>query len=154
MRSAVNERHCHRTIQIHAAYGRVAHHEGAAHRSQRPHQCEPQPSLYLFTGGHYSILSVNSDQPRPDLPQDTSKATAADLNSVWGPLTANSGTYEIKGGTLTTHPMVAKNPAVMASGNAFTTSFKIEGKTLTLTTITGLRGPVTNPTTLTLTRVE
>ena len=25
----------------------------------------PQPSLYLFTAGHYSILSVNSDQPRP-----------------------------------------------------------------------------------------
>jgi Lipocalin-like domain len=114
----------------------------------------PQPGLYLFTGNHYSIQSVNSDKPRPTLPQDTAKSTGAELNATWGPFTANTGTYEIQGNTLTTHPIVAKNPNVMAPGTANTYSFKIEGKTLTLTAVKNTLGPVTNPTTLKLTRVE
>jgi hypothetical protein len=38
------------------------------------------------------------------------------------------------------------------TGSSF--SFKIEGKTLTLTTVTGRLGPIANPVTFTLTRVE
>lgn len=115
---------------------------------------DPQPSLYLFTGNHYSIMSVNSDKPRPALPEDLSKATAAELTATYGPFTANSGTYEIQGGMATTHPSVAKNPGVMAPGAANTASFKIEGKILTLTNVKTSQGPVTNPTTLKLTRIE
>jgi hypothetical protein len=66
------------------------------------------PGLIIFTGGYYSIMVVTGDKARPALPQDISKATAAELLAVWRPFTANSGTYEIKGSTLTTHPTVAK----------------------------------------------
>src|ERR1700692_2043137 len=59
----------------------------------------PQPGLYLFTSKYYSIVIVNSDQPRPPVPQDTTNVSAADLNAVYGaPFAANSGTYEIEGG--------------------------------------------------------
>jgi hypothetical protein len=115
---------------------------------------KPQPGLYLFTGKHYSIITVNSDQPRPDAPADASKATAAELNAVWGPFTANSGTYEISGDTLTIHQMVAKNPGVMRSGSFTTYSMKLQGNTLTLTQTKNQNGPVNNPTTTKLTRVE
>ena len=114
----------------------------------------PQPGFYIFTGRHYSIVTVNSANPRPDLPQDTNTATAAQLNAVWGPFTGQSGTYEVSGSTVTTRPLAAKNPGVMASGNFATSSFKVEGSTLTLTSTGGQRGPAANPTTTKLTRVE
>ena len=114
----------------------------------------PQPGLYIFTGKHYSIVTVTSPTPRPDLPQDTGKATAAQLNAVWGPLTANSGTYEVTGSTITTRPIAAKNPAVMATGNFSTSSFKVEGNTLTLTTTVVNKNPAANPTTMKLMRIE
>lgn len=115
---------------------------------------KPQPGLYIFTGNHYSIMTVNSDKPRPALPQDQAKATAAELRAVWDPFTANSGTYEIAGDTVTFHPAVAKNPNVMAPGNSNVSKFKITGKTLTLTQVKDRTGPIANPTTTTLTRVE
>ena len=109
--------------------------------------------MFLFTGNHYSIMGVTGDKPRPALSGDASKATAAELNATWGPFAANSGTYEIKDGILTTHPVVAKNPAAMAPGWAGTAySFKIEGKTLSLTSIKS--ATTSNPVTLKLTRVE
>jgi hypothetical protein len=114
----------------------------------------PQPGLYVFAGKHYSIVTVNSDKPRPDLPADASKATAAELNAVWGPFTANSGTYEISGDTLTTHAMVAKNPGVMRSGSSATYSIKVQGNTMTITQTKNTNGPVNNPTTTKLMRVE
>ena len=30
----------------------------------------PQPSLYIFTPKHYSLMRVNGTTARPDLPQD------------------------------------------------------------------------------------
>jgi hypothetical protein len=104
-------------------------------------------------GNHYSIITVNSTDPRPAV-EDTAKASAAELNTVWGPFTANSGTYEIHGATLTTHPMVAKNPRVMTQGASNTYTFKVEGNTLTLTSVTNTQGKVANPTTFKLTRIE
>jgi len=114
----------------------------------------PQPGLYVFTGTHYSIMTINSDQPRPLLPTDLTKATADELRAVYGPFTANSGTYEASGANVTFKPEVAKNPPVMAPGATNVSSFKIEGNTLTLTSVRNQDGPVANPTTTTLTRVE
>ena len=102
----------------------------------------PQPNLYIFTRGHYSIVSVTGDKPRPNQPQDLAKATAAELNATWGPFIAQSGTYEVKGGNITLRPLVAKNPTVMAQGSATaTSSFKIEGKTLVLVPQAVTQGP-------------
>jgi len=114
----------------------------------------PQPGFYIFTGKHYSIVTVNSDQPRPDLPQDTNTASVAQLQASWGPFTAQSGTYEVKGSEVTFHALAAKNPSAMKAGNFSTASFKIEGNTLTLVNKANQAGPAANPTTRKATRVE
>jgi len=113
----------------------------------------PQPSLFLFAESHYSILYIEGDRPRAALPNN---ATADDLRAFVAPFVANAGTYEIKNGTLTTRPIVAKVPAVMAAGNFISYSFKVEGNTLILTYLTNESSPNSpaNPTTLKLTRVE
>jgi hypothetical protein len=115
----------------------------------------PQPSLYIFTARHYSLIRVNGTTARPDLPLDQqATATAAQLLAVWAPLTAQSGTYEVAGGKLTTRPLVAKNTFAMASGVFSTASYKLDGKTLTITQERNQTGPVANPTTWKLTRIE
>jgi len=81
----------------------------------------PPPSLYLFTDRHYSIQRVTGT--RPTLPE---KPADKDLAATFGPYTANSGTYEVKGATLTTRPIVAKNPSVM-TGPTISSELKFEG---------------------------
>jgi hypothetical protein len=114
----------------------------------------PQPGLILFTDKYYSIMRVTSDRPRPDLPADPAKATAAELNAVYGVFTANSGTYEVSGDTMVTHPLVAQNPLALHPGYFATYSFKLEGKMLTLTRVRNANGPDANPTTMKLSRLE
>ena len=77
-----------------------------------------------------------------------------ELLAVYGPYTANSGTYEVRGGNVTFRPVLAKNPGAMAPGSANVSSFRIAGNTLTLTAVSGGRGPATNPTTTALNRIE
>jgi len=77
----------------------------------------PQPGLIIFTEKFYSWIRVDSDQPRPEIPADSGKASRAEVVAAWGPFTANSGTYGISGQTLTIHLTIAKDPAVMRNGN-------------------------------------
>ena len=118
----------------------------------------PQPSLYIYTAKHYSLMRINGTTPRPDLPTDqVATATAAQLLALWGPsaFAAFSGTYELAGGKLTTRPLVARSPRPMAPGAFSTSSYKLDGNTLTITQERGFDGkPVENPTTLKLTRIE
>ena len=117
----------------------------------------PQPSLYIYTAKHYSLIRINATTARPDLPQDqVAKATAAQLLAVWGPsaFSAQSGTYEIAGGKLTTRALVARGTGPMAAGAFTTSSYKLDGKTLTITPERNQSGPVANPTTWKLTRIE
>jgi hypothetical protein len=117
----------------------------------------PQPSLYIYTAKHYSIIRVNGTTPRPDLrAPDYPKATAAQLLAVWGPsaFAAQSGTYEVAGGKLTTRALVARGTGPMAPGAFNTSSYKLDGKTLTITQERNQTGPVENPTTWKLTRIE
>lgn len=115
-----------------------------------------QPGMYLFTKHHYSITTVNGLVPRKDFgaAKDPAKLTDAEKLAryeAWDKFSANSGTYQVSGNTLTTHPLVAKNPAVI--GPAIAREFKIEGKTLTLIR----KSPAGQPesvTTTTLTRLE
>jgi Lipocalin-like domain len=95
----------------------------------------PQPSLYVFTRQHYSIMTVNGTTARKGAgaPKDPARLTDAEKLAqydLWNPFTANSGTYQVSGSTLTTSPLVAKNPGVM--GGTQTREFKIDGTTLTL----------------------
>jgi hypothetical protein len=57
-----------------------------------PGATNPQPSLYLFTARHYSIMRVLSQDPRPGF-NDPANVTEAEALAVWGPLQAQSGTY-------------------------------------------------------------
>lgn len=113
----------------------------------------PQPSQYIFTKKHYSIVSVSAKEPRPAT--DVSKATAEELRAVFvDGFVANSGTYEIKGDLITFRPHVAKSPGFMQEGNFGTSKFKFEGDVLTLISHSNREGPVANPTTVRLKRVE
>src|SRR5689334_1019928 len=96
-----------------------------------------QAALYLFTPTHYSMMLASTD--RPDI-ADTSKATADELRATWGPLIANSGTYDVSGDLITIHPVVAKIPVVMKPGANEVYRFHIQGDTLTLQQVRNARG--------------
>jgi hypothetical protein len=52
------------------------------------------------------------------------------------------------------HSVQSKNPAATAAGSFTTYTFKLQGDTLWLTQQRDLRGPVANPATFKLIRVE
>jgi hypothetical protein len=101
--------------------------------------------LYIFTDRHYSIQRVTV--ARAALSQNPSDK---DRLAAFDPFIANSGTYELQGNALTTHPIVAKNPNVM-SGTPQKSDVKFEG-TSTLHLVT--TGPDGTKTTYMLQRVE
>ena len=118
----------------------------------------PQPGLYIFTKAHYSVTTVNGTTARKDVTpaKDPAKLTDAEKLAryeMWNPFTANSGTYEVKGNTLTTKVMIAKNAGFMAAPTPLVREFKIDGKTLTLVQKSAAGQPVSQTTTK-LTRVE
>ena len=113
-----------------------------------------QPSMYLFTKNHYSIIAVLGEKPREVL-EDYSKASQEQLNSIFVTgFRANAGTYELKDGKLTVHPMVAKSPGYMKEGTWETSSIKLEGNMMTLASEVSNSGPTKNPATFKLMRVE
>ena len=112
----------------------------------------PQPGLLLFTGRHYSYTFVTSEEPRPDLPPGA--VTAEALATVWNPFTANAGTFEVSGNTMTRRPIVAKSPAAMAPGAFNEYPFRLIADTLWSTPTRTEAGPVRSPTTVTYVRVR
>lgn len=93
--------------------------------------------FYIFTPTHYSMMAATRD--RADI-VDTNKATADELRAMWGPMLANTGTYEISGDLMTIHPVAAKFPVVMKPGANEVYRFHIEGNTLTLQQVRNARG--------------
>ncbi|MCA1577449.1 MAG: hypothetical protein LC794_08830 [Acidobacteria bacterium] len=91
----------------------------------------PQPGLLLFTKGYYSIVMVTGQTPRaavePKDRQNLSDAEKIAFYDQWRAFAANSGTYEIKGSTLTRRPSVAKNAGVMSRQEAMSSEFKMDG---------------------------
>lgn len=117
----------------------------------------PQPSLYIFTKQHYSIVALAGTTTRPETPASKDPANPTDAEKIalythWLPLTANSGTYTFEGTTLTTRPLVAKGQSVM-TGPVAVREAKIEGNTLWLVTRSAAGQPASE-TRLRLTRVE
>jgi hypothetical protein len=109
----------------------------------------PQPGLYVFTDRHYSIQRVTASAPRPPLPAQN--ASEKELAAAFGPYTANSGTYEVKGATLTTKPIVAKNPSVM-TGTSQQSELRFESTSVLHVTSTNAAG--TGKTVMKLQRLE
>jgi hypothetical protein len=91
----------------------------------------PQPGLLLFSGRHYSYTFVTSEGPRPPLPPGPTTAEA--LATTWNPFTANAGTFEISGETMTRRPLVAKDPGSMAPGVFNEYLFRVVADTMWVT---------------------
>lgn len=102
------------------------------------------PGLLLFAGNHYSYTLLT--RPRPEMPSGI--PTANDLLQVWSPLTANAGTFEVVGDTLTRRPMVAKSPDAMGAGVFNRYTFRLSADTLWITTLGTETGPDPSPTTV------
>lgn len=82
----------------------------------------PQPSVYLFAHGYYSIMYVDAERARPDVPADTPRQQISEelLRGIFEPFNANSGTYRLEGSTLTTNPIVALVPNFVGGGHVYT----------------------------------
>lgn len=125
------------------------------------HNREPQPGLFIFTRRHYSIIRDGSREVRPTV-TDPNNITAAEALAIFGPLMAQSGSYEVTDTTLKVTPMVAKVPPPNGRyGGSNSWTFKVGGDTLWLTQLddlkerlAGLGGKTPNPMTLRLIRVE
>jgi hypothetical protein len=112
----------------------------------------PQPSLFIFAKKYYTAVGITSDKPRPVQPLE--KATDAQKVAAWAEFDVHAGTYEVKGTTLTTHDAITKNPEEMKPGSFGSFDFKIEGNTLMLILKAMGSGPLPNPLTYILVRVE
>ena len=120
----------------------------------------PQPGQWIFTAKHYSFVQDASLKPRPVVEVLAPNTNLTDAQMVeryrdWAPVSAQSGTYEISGTTLSLRPIAAKGSGVLAVKAGLSYQFKLEGNALVLTSLTGPNGNKTpNPTTIRLTRVE
>ena len=112
----------------------------------------PQPGLLLVTGGYYSYTLVTSDQPRPIPPRGL--ANVEDMLDVWSPFTANAGTFEVSGNSMTRRPVVAKSPDTMAPGAFNEYTFRLSADTLWVTTVGTEGGPARSPSTVRYVRVR
>ena len=84
------------------------------------HITSPQPSLYIFTDGYYSIAFVDGSEPRPLMADTATRLTLSndETRAVFIPYISNSGTWTLNGDVLTTHPIVALWPNFMAGDSA------------------------------------
>ena len=89
---------------------------------------ESQPGLFVFTKTHYSIMFVNTPEPRAQYTGE--QMTDADRIAAYPTFTANSGRYEVSGNELTTRAFVAKDPNYMGAWpeNAVTYTFEIDAE--------------------------
>lgn len=77
------------------------------------HSLDVQPSVYIFSGGHYGIAAVDGFAARSFLSTD---ATAAETGRAYAPFTGHAGTYTSQSQQLRLSPQVSKDPAQMESG--------------------------------------
>ena len=116
-----------------------------------------QPSQIIFTKTHYALVSLGGATARkpvtikvPGKPTDAEKLAQWEM---WGPLTAQAGTYQFDGKTLTTRPTVAKNVAVMTTNPPLVRQARLEGNKLTLIEKSAAGQPVAEGT-MVLMRIE
>ena len=112
-------------------------------RSDEGINSNPQPSLFIFTKQHYSVMFVSGIEPRPLF--KTTTPSEKEIAAAYNVFIANSGTYsvslksrvdssggfELEGSNLVLHPSVAKDPNFM-SGGSISYGFQLEGDSLSL----------------------
>ena len=116
----------------------------------------PQPSQYIFTRGHYSVVQINGSMPRTALPPAKTPGSPTEAEKLqafehWAPVTAQSGTYTIKGNVVSLRPLVAKNHGVMTGGGS-SREFSIRSNDTLRLVVKSQDGKSTQTTTLT--RIE
>ncbi len=92
----------------------------------------PQPSLYVFTAGHYSMMWIPGREPRQGSAKTwfpTYDEKVKDFETV----IMNSGTYELTDTTVTIHPLIAKTPEYVGGKGVFV--YGIVADTLWLTNV-------------------
>ena len=113
----------------HAIHGAWQVKEIARQNAARSHSEQPLPSVFIFTEHHYSMMwlpSVESQHSFAERWNPTDEEKIARFNS----LIVNAGSYEIKGSTLTAHPVVARMPDFV--GGSLTCEVRIEKNTMWL----------------------
>jgi len=98
---------------------------------------DPQPGIFIFTSTNYSIMYVNTAEPRPGYNADAGQTDSEKL-AAYDSLTANAGGYEIDGNTFTTYAYVAKDTNYMGGFPENDTEYEFErnGEKLTITSKT------------------
>ena len=102
-----------------------------------------QPGYRLFVDGYFAWVRVNGLRPRP---QPTSTSTTDLLRSVYvDGFLAQAGTYEVRGDTMISRPVVHRDPAAMAEGNFQVWLIRLTGTdTLYVSLVANQAGPVDN----------
>jgi hypothetical protein len=99
----------------------------------------PQPGLFIFTRGYYSVAILmgppRTDSIPNDMGREPSDAEKIGLFEQWKWFVGISGSYEVKGSTIVTRPIVAQKTWHMNRQTPHQpTEFKLEGpNTLWLT---------------------
>ena len=90
----------------------------------------PQPGLFIFGQKHYSMMWIRGAQPRA--PYKAEEPTTEEKVTAFDSFTANTGTYDVSGSTISIRPMIARSPNFMAGGSS-QYQFRAEGNNLWLT---------------------
>lgn len=90
----------------------------------------PQPSVYIFTKGYYSMMFVPGEEPRTPFSSD--RPSAAERITAFDSFRASSGRYELRGKRLVLRPLVARVPNLMTAGEQGYV-YRLRGDSLWLT---------------------
>ncbi len=102
-----------------------------------------QPSILLFTAGHYAAVAVRGTEPREPLPEEP---TDEQRLAAWSRFFASAGTYEVRGNEIHTKVIVARDPNATAEQVERSSTFEVDGDTMVRTFSNGV--------VLTYTRIE
>ena len=99
-----------------------------------------QPSILLFTAGHYAAVSVRGSEPRETFPEEP---TDEQRLAAWSRFFANAGTYEVRGNEIHTKVIVARSPNATAEQAEGSSTFEVDGDTMVRTFSSGVVGTYT-----------
>jgi hypothetical protein len=91
---------------------------------------DPRPGIIIFTRNHFSWVD-NHGKPLPDLQEEN--PDVAYFATAFNQLNAFSGTYSVKGSSITAPVLVSKIPTITSEGSSLHFDFKFEGDMLILT---------------------
>ena len=92
-----------------------------------------QPTILLFTAGHYAALTVRGREPRETFPEEP---TDEQRLAAWSRFFANAGTYEVTGNEIHTKVIVARDPTAEQVERSST--FEVDGDTMVRTFSNGV----------------